>query len=202
MNCIFNEILLFKHIISFQTSRNSWLLGCFMADSQSRRQMLTFFVLSGLGGNWQLSATFTFTSPLYRASEKPIHLGHFNTHQMDYISHLWKQWQVLTKPQLAKNSWLQLLFRYLGFWKSQKLWLSHTEKKKRKEKEKRVSETFLKQRLALDTSVGKLDGAALLLVQSFMHITDFTTSSSLRALDYLYVGGVGLHLSPKPPQYI
>lgn len=68
-----------------------------------------------LGRNWKLSATFTFMFPFYRASEKLIHLGHFNTFQMDYISHLWKQWQVLTKTQLAINSWLQLFVRYLNW---------------------------------------------------------------------------------------
>lgn len=49
------------------------------------------------GGKWQLSVTFT-------PPEKSVNLSHFITLQMDYISHLWAQQQVLTKPQLVEKT--------------------------------------------------------------------------------------------------
>lgn len=65
--------------------------GMFYARSSKQETNANLLCTVGLWGGTELSATFTFTSPLYRASEKTIHLGHFHTHQMDYISHLWKQ---------------------------------------------------------------------------------------------------------------
>lgn len=73
----FNEILLFKHLISFQAFPSSWMLGCFMADPQSRSQTLPFFVQiwecriwgGGVGGQ-QLTSLSHLHAPFSKVAQK------------------------------------------------------------------------------------------------------------------------------------
>lgn len=68
----FHEILLVKHLISFQTLFSFWLLRCFMTDPQSRIQMLTFSVLVWGAGLWGGTDNSQPPSPSCPPSTEPL----------------------------------------------------------------------------------------------------------------------------------